>query len=146
MSKRKEWFQCHKESNWQVRQYRLCQKEKEQSHLSKSPDHEVRESQGERQPHFGERKGDQSGSTERKGGIHSEGRQVPRRRGRAGKKSLPKRSRRKDERVSGRKSSPGRSAVSWFYSKPGQTYNGKGDWETKGPLIRGNSKMGQGDS
>ena len=37
------------------------------------------------------------------------------------KKSLPRRGRRKHERVSGRKSSPGRSAESWFHSKSGQT-------------------------
>ena len=35
--------------------------------------------------------------------------------GRASKKSLLKRSRKKHERVSGRKSSPGRSAESWFH-------------------------------
>ena len=40
---------------------RLCQKEKEQSHLSRSPDHEGRERQGDREPYFGEREGDQSG-------------------------------------------------------------------------------------
>ena len=39
---------------------------------------------------------------------------------RASKKSLPKRNRRKHERVSGRKSSPGRSAGSWFHSMSGQ--------------------------
>ena len=37
--KRKEWPQCHRESNWQVCQSCLCQKEKEQSHQSKTPDH-----------------------------------------------------------------------------------------------------------
>ena len=37
------------------------------------------------------------------------------------KKSLSKRSRRKHEWVSGCKSSPGRSAQSWFHSKSGQT-------------------------
>ena len=42
-----------------------------------------------------------------KGGIHREGRQVPRRTGRASNKSLPRTSKRKYERVSGRKSSPG---------------------------------------
>ena len=52
----------------------------------------------------------------RKGGLHSEQGQIPRRKGRASKKSLPRTSRRKHERVSGRKSSPGRSAESWFHS------------------------------
>ena len=42
-----------------------------------------------------------------------EGMPAPRRRGRASKKSLFRRSRRKHELVSGRKSSPGRSAESW---------------------------------
>ena len=56
-----------------------------------------------------------------KGGIHGEGKQIPRRKRRASKKSLPRTSRRKHERVSGRKSSPGRSAESWFHSKSGQT-------------------------
>ena len=51
-----------------------------------------------------------------KGGLHRERRQIPRRRGRASNKSLPRTSRRKHERVSGRKSSPGRSAESWFHS------------------------------
>ena len=42
----------------------------------------------------------------------------------------------KHERVSGRKSSPGRSSQSWFHSKSGETGNGIGGWETKSPLIR----------
>ena len=41
-----------------------------------------------------------------KGELHGERRQIPRK-GRASKKSLPRTSRRKHERVSGRKSSPG---------------------------------------
>ena len=56
-----------------------------------------------------------------KGGLDCEGRQISRRTGRASEKSLPRTSRRKHERVSGRKSSPGRSAESWFHSKSGQT-------------------------
>ena len=42
-----------------------------------------------------------------KGGLHRERRQIPRRTGRASNKSLPRRGRRKHERVSGRKSSSG---------------------------------------
>ena len=42
--KKKEWPQCHKKSSWQVHQIRL----------SKVPDREVGESQGEREPHFDE--------------------------------------------------------------------------------------------
>ena len=71
-----------------------------------------------------------------KGGLHRERRQIPRRKGRASKKSLPRTSRRKHKRVSGRKSSPGQSAESWFHSKSGQTRDGKGGWQTKSPLIR----------
>ena len=56
-----------------------------------------------------------------KGGLHREQRQISRRTGRTSKKSLPRTSRRKHERVSGRKSSPGRSVESWFHSKSGQT-------------------------
>ena len=56
-----------------------------------------------------------------KGGLHCEQRQIPRRKDRATKKSLPRTSRRKHERVSRRKSSPGRSAELWFHSKSGQT-------------------------
>ena len=53
---------------------------------------------------------------EGKGGLHSEKRQILRKSGRAGNKSLLRGSRSKHERVSGRKSSPGRSAKSWFHS------------------------------
>ena len=38
--KRQAWPRCHKVSSWQGRQSRLCQNEKEQSHLSRSPDRE----------------------------------------------------------------------------------------------------------
>ena len=37
-AKKKGWPQCHRESSWQVRQSRLCQKGKEQSRLSRAPD------------------------------------------------------------------------------------------------------------
>ena len=46
-------------------------------------------------------------------------------RGKASKENLPRRSRTKQERVSGRKSSPGRSAESWFHFKSGQIEMGK---------------------
>ena len=45
--KRKKWPQCCRESSWQVRQSRFCQKENEQSHLSRSPDDEGGEIQDE---------------------------------------------------------------------------------------------------
>ena len=38
--KRKEWPQCHRESSWQERRSRPCQKEKKQSRLSRIPDRE----------------------------------------------------------------------------------------------------------
>ena len=69
-------------------------------------------------------------------GLQSEGRQIPRRKRRKSKESLSRRSGRKHERVSGRKSSPGRSTESWCHSKSDQTLNGKGGWEMKSPLIR----------
>ena len=67
LPKRKEWPQCHKESSWQECRSRPCQKEKEQSRLSKAPDHEEGENQGGRESHLGEREGDQSESMEREG-------------------------------------------------------------------------------
>ena len=66
------------------------------------------------------------GKSEREHGVErvdstvNEGK-IPRRRGRASNKSLPRTSRREHERVNGRKSSPGRSAESWFHPKSGQT-------------------------
>ena len=65
--KRKEWVQCHRQSSRQVRQSRLCQEEKERSRLSRAPDLEKAESQGEREPHLGEKERDQSESMERIG-------------------------------------------------------------------------------
>ena len=46
--KRKKWPQCHRESSWQVRRSRLCQKQKERSRLSRVPDRKVGESRDER--------------------------------------------------------------------------------------------------
>ena len=57
LPKRKEWPQCHRESSWQERRSRLCQKKKEQSRLSRVPDHDGGESQDGREPHLGERGG-----------------------------------------------------------------------------------------
>ena len=37
-AKKKRWLQCHKESSWQVRKSRLCQKGKELSRLFRAPD------------------------------------------------------------------------------------------------------------
>ena len=52
--KRKERPQCHRESSWQVRRSRLCQKEKAQSRLSRVPDHKGGKTQVGREPHLGE--------------------------------------------------------------------------------------------
>ena len=62
-----------------------------------------------------------AGAWRGKGGLHSKGKQVSRRKGRASKKNLPRRGRRKHERMSRRNSSPGRSAKFCFHSKSGQT-------------------------
>ena len=67
LPKRKEWPQCHRDSSWQVCRSRPYQKEKEQSRLSKAPDHEGGESQGGREPHLGEKLRDQSESMKWKG-------------------------------------------------------------------------------
>ena len=40
LPKRKEWPQRHRESSWQERRSRPCEKEKEQNHQSKAPDHD----------------------------------------------------------------------------------------------------------
>ena len=56
-----------------------------------------------------------------KGGLHRERRQIPRRTGTESNKSLPRTNRRRRERVSGCKDSPGRSTESWFHSKSAQT-------------------------
>ena len=37
-AEKKGWPQCHREDSWQVRQSRSCQKENEQSRLSRVPD------------------------------------------------------------------------------------------------------------
>ena len=64
--------------------------------------------------------GNGAGAWEGKNGLHSEGRQIPRKRKRASKKNHPRRSRRKHERVSRLKNSPRGSAESWFQFKSGQ--------------------------
>ena len=66
LPKRREWPQCHKESSWHKRGRHLCQKGKKLSHLTSATDREMGKSQGERESHLGERKGNQSGSIERK--------------------------------------------------------------------------------
>ena len=123
-------------SSRKLRQSRLCQKKKEQSHLSKSSNRKVGKSQGKRERSGSEREHGE----ERVESTAKEGRF----RGEEGEQAK-RRSRRKHQRVSGCKSSPGGSGHSWFHSKSGQTQNGKGGWEKKGWLIR-QSKMSQDDS
>ena len=120
-AERKEWPQCHRESSWQERRSRLCQKEKEQSRLSKAPDHEGERVKVSKSRTLTRKREIRARAWSRKGGLHRERSQISGRKGRASKKSLPKTSRRKHERMSGRKSSPGRSAESWRHSKSGQT-------------------------
>ena len=79
------------------------------------------ESQGERRPHFGERGGSEREHGEERMDSTVKKEQVPRRGGRASKERLPGRTKRKHERVSGRKSSPGIPAESWCHSKSVQT-------------------------
>ena len=102
LPKRKEWPQCHRESSWQERRSRPCQKEKEQSRLYRAPGHEGGESRT-----LARVRGIRARAWSGKGGLDREGRQIPKRKGRASNKSLPRTSRRKHERVSGRKSFPG---------------------------------------
>ena len=107
LPKRKEWPQCHRESSWQERRSRPCQNEKEQSHLSRVPDHEERVKVGESRTLVRVR-GIRARAWRGKSGLDREGWHIL---GRASKKSLPRTSRRKHERVSGRKSFSRRSAV-----------------------------------
>ena len=114
--KRKEWPRYHRKSSWQIRQGQPCQKKR---NGAVSPEYQIMRSEivkrGEREKRIRAR------AWRGKGGLHGEGGKIPRRKGKASKKSLPRTSRRKNERVSGRKSSPGQSAESWFHSKSGQT-------------------------
>ena len=64
---------------------------------------------------------EQEHGEERMDSMVKEGRLQEGKREQASRASLPKRGRRKHEQVSGCKSSPGRSAESWFYSYSGQT-------------------------
>ena len=72
LPKRKKWPQCHRESSWQEGHSRPHQKEKEQSRLSKAPDHEGEESQGEQESHLGEKEGIRARAWSGKGGLHRE--------------------------------------------------------------------------
>ena len=117
------------ENSWQVHQSSLCQKEMEQSCLLKAPDCKVGRV-NTRECCTLVREGVRAGAWKGKGGLHNEGWQVPRRRGRASKEraSLGE----VEGSMSGCKSSPRELAESWFHSKPasllvvslGKTLNG----------------------
>ena len=119
--RRKEWLHCHRENSWQVRQSRLSQKENKQSSQFRVPNHEKEKVEVSKSRTFARQRGISARAWKRKSGLHSEGRKIPRRKRRESNKCLPRKSRRKHKRVSGRKSSPERSAESWFHSKFGQT-------------------------
>ena len=101
-------------NDWQVRPRHLCQKEKKLSRLSKSPVREM-------EPHLKDKKGSQAEAWRGKSRLNAEKKPIRRRRGRACKENHSRKSRRKYEQVSGRKSSVGGSGGSWFHSKSGQT-------------------------
>ena len=89
----------------------------------------MEENQGEREPHLGKRRVIGAGICGGKSGLHSESRQVPKRRGRARKENLPRRSRRKQARVKDAKAlRKDRESLGFTSSlaKP----DGKGSWKT----------------
>ena len=57
-----------------------CQKEKEHSQVSRSPDREMGESQDEQELHLGEKEEDESRAGRRKSEHQSKGRRIPGRR------------------------------------------------------------------
>ena len=127
LPKRKEWPQCHKESSctFPFGKYLEVALAKRKRNRAVCPEYQIvregRVKMSESCTLAREREGIRARAWGGKSGLHREGRQILRRTGRARKKILPRRGRRKHERVSKRKSSPGRSAESWFHSKSGQT-------------------------
>ena len=75
LPKWKEWPQCHRESSWQERRSHPCQKEKEQSRLSKAPDHgEERVKMGESRTLATEKGSEREHGVERVDSIVNKGR------------------------------------------------------------------------
>ena len=72
LPKRKEWPQCHRESSWQVRLSCPCQKEKEQSHLSRVPDDEGERVKVGNSRTLARKRGIRVRAWSGKGGLHSE--------------------------------------------------------------------------
>ena len=108
---RKEWPQCHRETA--VGKNAGAAIAKRKPNRAVYPEYQIMRG---RESRWARVRGIRARAWSRKGGLHRERGQIPRRTGRASKKSLPRTSRRKHERVSGRKSFPGRSAESWFHS------------------------------
>ena len=104
------------ESSWQVHRSRLCQKKKEQSRQSRVSDHEGERAKVGENRTFAEQREITARAWREKDGLHTVGRQIPRRKKRASKNSFCRRSRSKHERVSKCKITPGPSAESWFHS------------------------------
>ena len=86
LPKRKEWSRCHRESSWQERRSRLCQKEKEQSPMSRVSDHEGERVKMGVSCTLARVRGIRARAWSGKGGLHCEGRNTPRRTGRASNK------------------------------------------------------------
>ena len=97
-----------------------CQKEKKWSHLCRSSDCEVGESQSEQSHNLATKRAIKAEAWRGKSGLHNGGKRVLKRRGRASKESLSSRRRSKHERMSGRRSCPGESEEFWFHFKSGQ--------------------------
>ena len=86
LPKRKEWPQCHRESSWQERRSRPCQKKKEKSRQSKVPDREGERVKLSESRTLARETGIRARAWRGKGGLHSEKRQIPSRKRRASKK------------------------------------------------------------
>ena len=82
LPKRKEWPQCHRESSWQERRSRVCQKDKEQSHQSKAPDDEGERVKVDESHTLARKRGIRARAWSGNGRIHHERGQIPRRTGR----------------------------------------------------------------
>ena len=80
-AEKEEWPQYHRESSWQERRSRPCQKEK--SRLSKAPDHEGEKVKVGESRTLARKRGIRARAWSGKGGLHRERRQNSRKKGRA---------------------------------------------------------------
>ena len=112
----KGWPQCHKVSSWQVRQSRLCQKEKNKAVC---PDYQIvrwERVRVSKSRTLSRERGFERDHEEKK--VESKVKEGCSKEEKEGEKEkLSRRSRKKHERVSGRKSFSGGSGESWFCSK-----------------------------